>query len=173
MKVSRLFLSRLDFSYPARAGETGLVRWSLSDIRALECSPIGGTRDSTRTYATRPQSRLTHSLRIKTQQTRRRERRRTPKRLTTRNEKEIERKERAREASKNGRVIARFRVTSRAEGIQIEERSMTLEICIAINNEAGVSYIRLPCRMPDVRMVDATYTTRQMLRYYSDNIENT
>lgn len=29
------------------------------------------------------------------------------------------------------------RVTSRAEGIQIEERSMTLEICIAINNEAG------------------------------------
>lgn len=30
------------------------------------------------------------------------------------------------------------RVTSRAEGIQIEERSMTLEICIAINNEAGV-----------------------------------
>jgi len=58
--------------------------------------------------------------------------------------------ERAREASKNGRVIARFRVTSRAEGIQIEERSMTLEICIAINNEAGVSHIRLPCRTPDV-----------------------
>lgn len=30
-------------------------------------------------------------------------------------------------------------MTSRAEGIQIEERSMTLEICIAINNEAGVA----------------------------------
>lgn len=28
-------------------------------------------------------------------------------------------------------------MTSRAEGIQIEERSMTLEICIAINNEEG------------------------------------
>lgn len=31
----------------------------------------------------------------------------------------------------------RHDVTSRAEGIQIEERSMTLEICIAINNEGG------------------------------------
>lgn len=30
-------------------------------------------------------------------------------------------------------------VTSRAEGIQIEEFTMTLEICIAINNE-GVFY---------------------------------
>jgi len=59
-----------------------------------------------------------------------------------------------REASKNGRVIARFRVTSRAEGIQIEERSMTLEICIAINNEAGASHIHLLCRMPDVCIVD-------------------
>ena len=59
------------------------------------------------------------------------------------------------------------RVTSRAEGIQIEERSMTLEICIAINNEAGVRspsyrghgnsnerYKRSQC----VQLVPAVYT---------------
>lgn len=34
-------------------------------------------------------------------------------------------------------VRAAFSVTSRAEGIQIEESSMTLEICIAINNRGG------------------------------------
>lgn len=62
-----------------------------------------------------------------------------------------------REASENGRVIARFRVTSRAEGIQIEERSMTLEICIAINNEAGVHHTRSFCRTPNVRTVDVAH----------------
>lgn len=60
------------------------------------------------------------------------------KRLATRNARERSTRTvtgKRREASKNGRVIAWFRlVTSRAEGIQIEERSMTLEICIAINN---------------------------------------
>lgn len=55
-------------------------------------------------------------------------------------------REREREASKNSGVIARLRVTSRAEGIQIEERSMTLEICIAINNEAGVHCHPIPPR---------------------------
>lgn len=33
------------------------------------------------------------------------------------------------------------RVTSRAEGIQIEERSMTLEMCIAINKEGAESSV--------------------------------
>lgn len=42
---------------------------------------------------------------------------------------------------------------------------MTLEICIAINNEAGVSHVRLPCRTPGVRVVDAAYTTARIERY--------
>lgn len=78
-----------------------------------------------------------------------------PKRLATRNAREIDENSdrEQREASKNGRVIARFRVTSRAEGIQIEERSMTLEICIAINNEAGVHLLVSFCRAPNIRIV--------------------
>jgi len=89
-----------------------------------------------------------------------------PKRLTTRNEKEIGKdgKREREKTSKNGRVIARFRVTSRAEGIQIEERSMTLEICIAINNEAGVSHIRLLCRTPNVRVMARPDYARFVIR---------
>lgn len=37
-------------------------------------------------------------------------------------------------------------MTSRAEGIQIEERSMTLEICIAINNEEGAPSLAIAIR---------------------------
>lgn len=46
----------------------------------------------------------------------------------------------------NKNTTKRGRVTSLAEGIQIEESSVTLQICIAINNEEGtlkVSALRL------------------------------
>lgn len=112
------------------------MRDGLGDTLTLECSHWGHARLYAHLlYAASKSSRLSHSPRIKTQQTRARRGRRTARRSTT---KRAAAREKEREMSENGEVIARFRVTSRAEGIQIEERSMTLEICIAINNEAGV-----------------------------------
>ena len=51
-------------------------------------------------------------------------------------------------------------MTSRAEGIQIEERSMILEICIAINNEEGAAAPSYAARLSQLHRGTTTRDAR-------------